>query len=384
MPAWDRRARRGPDAHVVVDSTPDMYRTWFRKLVLQTACRSQVDQPLLFLNAWSEWAEEVDGGHPWLGATRDALHDGLRQYYASLGYPLGEEQIADYVRDVLPGRAGSGKAASLTGAGFPESELDAIRERYAGFAVPRVGYATVRDYVDSSEHLRPLATAAGDLKDVQRPWMLKAVLGTVPAGGRVLEIGAGEPLVADLLARLGYEVWVVDPYDGSGNGPVEFERYRRGSPGLHFVRDRFSDELAEIEPGAFDCVYSISVLEHIDPEGIDGVVRGIRRALKPSGTTIHAVDHIERGEGGEHSLALLGHVTVGLGVPAEELEAALARLSEDTETYYLSAEAHDRWRGELPYEAFPMRACVSVDLAVSASATAPSTPARGPSPGSTT
>jgi len=31
---------------------------------------------------------------------------------------------------------------------------------------------------------------------VQRPWVLKAILGRVPRGGRVLEIGAGEPLVA--------------------------------------------------------------------------------------------------------------------------------------------------------------------------------------------
>src|SRR5207248_6507130 len=61
--------------------------------------------------------------------------------------------------------------------------------------------ATVKDFVDSHEYLRPLATVQGDLKDVQRPWAVKAILANVPRGGRVLEIGAGQPFVADLLAR---------------------------------------------------------------------------------------------------------------------------------------------------------------------------------------
>ena len=90
--------------------------------------------------------------------------------------------------------------------------------------------------MDSFEHVKPLARAQGDLKDVQRPWTLKAILGSVPRGGRLLEIGAGHPYVAELLARLGYEVWIVDPYDGSGNGPVEYETFRAACPQLHFVR----------------------------------------------------------------------------------------------------------------------------------------------------
>ena len=94
----------------------------------------------------------------------------------------------------------------------------------------------MRDFCDSVDHLHPLATANGDLKDCQRPWVFKAILAKVAYGGRLLEIGGGEPLVADLLNRLGYQVWVVDPYDGSGNGPQDFERFRADCPGLKFVR----------------------------------------------------------------------------------------------------------------------------------------------------
>ena len=85
----------------------------------------------------------------------------------------------------------------------------------------------MRDFCDSFDHLHPIATANGDLKDNQRPWALKAILSVIPPGSRVLEIGAGEPFIADILDRLGYEVWIVDPYDGTGNGPREYERFRR-------------------------------------------------------------------------------------------------------------------------------------------------------------
>jgi len=52
----------------------------------------------------------------------------------------------------------------------------------------------------------------------------------------LLEIGAGEPLIADLLDRLGYEVCVADPYDGSGNGPQQYEQFRSDYPTLKLIR----------------------------------------------------------------------------------------------------------------------------------------------------
>ena len=240
--------------------------------------------------------------------------------------------------------------------------MERIVQRYAAYPTEPLGYATVEDFVDSYEHLRPLATAQGDLKDAQRPWAVKAVLSNVPRGGRVLEIGAGQPFVADVLARCGYDVWVVDPYDGSGNGPVEFERFRSESPAVTFVRDEFSDRLEAIAPSTFDCVYSISVLEHIDENGLDGVVAGMRRAMKPTGMSIHAVDHVLRGKGSADHLARLEYLTVRHGWQPDFLESALTRASADPETYYLSAESHNRWRGDVPYHDFPMRICISVQL----------------------
>jgi hypothetical protein len=106
---------------------------------------------------------------------------------------------------------------------------------------------------------------------------LKAILSVVPPGSRILEVGAGEPFIADILDRLDYEVWVVDPYDGTGNGPLECEQFRTG-------------------------------FEEI------------------------------------------------------ELRQLIERMSADHETYYLSAESHNRWRGVRSYDEFPMRVCVSIQI----------------------
>ena len=213
-----------------------------------------------------------------------------------------------------------------------DAALAAAAERYRAYPVAPLDYGTVRDYCDSFDHLRPLATLNGDLKDLQRPWMLKAILSRVGArdgarrgarGARLLEIGAGEPFVADLLQRLGHEVWIVDPYDGSGNGPLELDRFRGECRDLRFVREQFSAATRKLKPASFDCIYSISVLEHVPAAGLTGVM-------------------------------------AGLGHSAEDLDGTLAALSADIDTYYLSAESHNRWRNGVPYDEFPMRVCVSI------------------------
>src|SRR5262249_41797768 len=143
----------------------------------------------------------------------------------------------------------------------PETIVCDVRDRYAGRAAPRLGYGTVRDYVDSTERLPALATTSRDLKDVQRPWAVKAILGCVEPGSSLREIGAGEPVVAELLARLGYDVTVVDPYDGRDRGPADVDAMRAAAPHVHVVQGLFPRNLAE--DARFDCIYSISVLEHL-------------------------------------------------------------------------------------------------------------------------
>lgn len=378
MPSWDNTPRRGRRAHIVVRSSPSAYETWLAAIVEQSLRRAAVQQPLVFINAWNEWAEgthlEPDQkfGHAYLQATRQGLTTGIRRCYASRRVMVSDLMVSQWIAAAaghIPAPApvkpsGSGGARQhKTSAWFTDAELEEIARRYTTFGVEPVSVATVRDYCDSVDHLRPIATHNGDLKDCQRPWVLKAILGQVRRGGRVLEIGAGEPFVADLLARLGYEVWVVDPYDGTGNGPLEYERFRRECPEVHFVRDFFSDRLdLELPDASLDCIYSISVLEHVPPDALRGVLAGMRRFLSPSGWNIHAVDHVHQGRGAAEHLDHLRAMTDGFGLPLDRLDSLLAGLRDDPEVYYLSAESHNRWRGAIPYEEFPMRVCVSVQL----------------------
>lgn len=239
-----------------------------------------------------------------------------------------------------------------------------ITKRYAGYRVDRsISYATVRDFSDSADNL-PMLTSARDLKDVQRPWVLKAIIGSIPIGAELLEIGAGTPQVADLLAQIGYHVTVIDPYDGTANGPNEFERLKKTFPRIRFLRGKFPEILSSIGHERFDCIYSISVLEHIDPQEIEKFTAAIHAFSKSnSAITVHAIDHVLSGKGDRWHKEGLLKWCAGFGIAPSMLHETLDRATIDPETYFLSAEAHNLWRGNIPYDDFPMRRCISMQVA---------------------
>jgi methyltransferase family protein len=243
-----------------------------------------------------------------------------------------------------------------------DEQLWPLRERYGNsFPLPALSYGTVRDLADSTDQMPGLANAGFDMKNLQRCWTVKAILGNVKAGGEVLEIGAGEPLVADLLSRLGYRVTVVDPYDGSGNGPREYTTFRRAYPDVSFIHDSFPP--ARELPAKFDAIYSISVLEHVPLDRIESVIGQAEHLLMPTGgCSIHAIDHVIAGWGAEEHRAKLERIVGALGLDSGLLADALTSLERDPEAYFVSAEAHDRWRGDLSYDLYPMRRIASIQL----------------------
>lgn len=242
----------------------------------------------------------------------------------------------------------------------PEALLARIRAERP--PPPPLSYGTVADYCDSRDLFGPFARRAMDLKDQQRPWMLKALLPLTKPGSRLLEIGAGEPLVADLLARAGCRVTVVDPYDGGAGGPTELDVFRRRHPGVRFVPARFGPDTAGLDSEGYDLVYSISVLEHLPPEELPGLFAAVRRVARPGARQLHTVDHVHAGPGAEHHRAMLETVAGGMGLDGAALAPLLARAADDPETYWLSAEGHHRWRGGRAYADFPMRRCMAVQL----------------------
>ncbi len=81
-----------------------------------------------------------------------------------------------------------------------------------------------------------------------------------------------------------------------------------------------------------------------------------------AGCSVHAVDHVFAGWGAEAHLERLERIVSGSGLPLPLLGEAIAGLESDPDTYLVSAEAHNRWRGDLPYDEYPMRRIASVQL----------------------
>ncbi len=222
-----------------------------------------------------------------------------------------------------------------------------------------LSYATVADFVDSYDNLPYLATKAGDIKDVQRPWLFKTICSLLPRGSRLCEIGAGEPLVASCLANAGYDVTIVDPYNGSGNGPQEFDKFKIDFPSLKFHRQNFGFDVEGLEASSFDAIYSISVIEHIPFQGIDSLVAGCAKYLKKGGLQIHAIDLVVAGSGEQYHKEMFSYFLSKYQVSNDVIHSLINRALVDTETYFLSAEAHNRWRGKMTYQQFPMRKVIS-------------------------
>lgn len=250
---------------------------------------------------------------------------------------------------------------SAAGWTIEQNALWPVAERYGGsFAAPPISYGTVRDLTDSADHMPRLAVTEFDLRDLQRCWVVKAILGNVPRGSRIVEIDAGEPFVADMLSRLGYEVAVVDPYDRGGAGPHDFTRYQKAFPSLRFIHERFPPGEALGEVAA---IYSISVLQQAPLERIDAVLGASRELVAPAGgCSIHAVDHVLAGWGADEHRGRLERIVAALGLSAEELGKQLEAMKDDPETYFVSPEEHNRRRGDVPYEQYPMRRIGSVNL----------------------
>ena len=231
----------------------------------------------------------------------------------------------------------------------------------------RASYATVRDYCESRDELPQITAIDGDLKNVQRPWAVKAILANLRPPARLLEIGGGEPIVSGFLSELGYDVTLVDPYDGFGNGPTDYQRYVEQFPHVKIVREYFRPGLPGLTPHSFDAIFSISVLEHIPPDSLPACFDAIAEFLSPGGVSVHCFDFILQGHGDAHDFVnaqrILAEQKRVTGAPNDvPFDELLQRLREDVETFFLSPQGHHHWRRGQAYPAFPFRKVVSLQI----------------------
>jgi SAM-dependent methyltransferase len=120
------------------------------------------------------------------------------------------------------------------------------------------------------------------------------VAGLTP-GMKAVDLGAGAAGFQFVLAGEGVEVTSVDPLinpPGKDNWVLtveQFESINRAFGGrVRFIK-AFLEE-AGLAENSMDRVFSVSVIEHIPAEAVPGLMREVRRILKPGGRFVATID----------------------------------------------------------------------------------------------
>lgn len=221
-------------------------------------------------------------------------------------------------------------------------------------------YANVRTYNRLRDSHPELSQPTGNLKNYQRPWVADAILRNVPVGGRVVEIGADRCDLAEFLRKAGYDVWVVDPFDGSGAGVADYESIVKRFPHLTIVKSRF--HLAENLPADyFHACYSCSVIEHVPKQELGQTYKSMYGCLLNGGISIHSIDWTLKGIMVDFSIVEAYVSYHGFTV---DLRRMACDALNDVDAYFLSPEGHYGWRKFLgkTYDEYPYRKVTSLDL----------------------
>ena len=80
-PMYDNTARRANRALVLDGATPELYKRWLTDVSIETLENKSLDDKIIFINAWNEWAEgaylepDLKWKYGYLEATADALKE---------------------------------------------------------------------------------------------------------------------------------------------------------------------------------------------------------------------------------------------------------------------------------------------------------------------
>jgi 2-polyprenyl-3-methyl-5-hydroxy-6-metoxy-1,4-benzoquinol methylase len=243
---------------------------------------------------------------------------------------------------------------------LPDIATEPQQSEVAGrFILTSLGYSRVQDYLRYHEAYPQLMNAKGDLKDVQRPWALEAVRQLVSPGGRILDLGGAACELAATLMN-DYDVTVVDPYEGAGNGPRSPDTYRQKYPKITILQGYLDGTTALSD---FDAVVSTSVVEHLAVQSHMDIVAGIHQALRPGGYSIHAIDVTVRSNGGfllmTRDLAQMFINAHGLTL---DLHTLCQTMVDDVNTYYLPPLMYLQWKRSRSFAQYPWRNVGSVNV----------------------
>lgn len=76
---WDNTARKKNRGVILDGSISDLYKQWLIDIIKETKSNITLDDKLIFINAWNEWAEgaylepDLKWKYGYLEATKDAI-----------------------------------------------------------------------------------------------------------------------------------------------------------------------------------------------------------------------------------------------------------------------------------------------------------------------
>ncbi len=265
----------------------------------------------------------------------------LADQFAALGRPFSQHEI-EHLRGLLEGKlreALEASCASTVLVQYHTAEDGSMRIDY-GIA------ASTSSIAEQYEHW--VATREPPLFGALPDARVMAAAQALPAGARVLDIGAGTGRNSLPLARLGLHVDAIEP------SPALAEVLVAGAAAEGVaVRVAQADIAAPapVEAGVFDLVVASQVTSHFrGPADLRALLRACAVALKPGGKALITAFVTRAGYRPDRVARELGQVFWTTFFTAEELEKALAGLplsrAEDTD-----ALAYER--AHQPAESWP-------------------------------
>jgi SAM-dependent methyltransferase len=174
-----------------------------------------------------------------------------------------------------------------------------------------------------------------DLKVYQDMLTFNFLLSNLPRGSRILEVGGGDSRIIRALSGY-YECWNLDKFEGSGNGPIAAQNVTKA----RVVMDYIGNYSKELPDEYFDCVYSISTLEHVpeEPEVFENIAADMRRILRPGGCSLHCFDIVITG-GDVWTNGLLDYLHAH--EPVTIPKADFSSIDADSDVFVMSEAAYN-------------------------------------------
>jgi hypothetical protein len=132
------------------------------------------------------------------------------------------------------------------------------------------------------------------IKAHNRPWIEDA--GQFSVGEKIIEVGGAYSLLPKYLAeRYCVEAWIGDDFGMDSDNEIwsrwgDPQQLPKKYPSVKYVFEPFGTFSTKYPERYFDCIYSVSTLEHIPRQHRLGVLKDMNRCLKSGGRQLHAID----------------------------------------------------------------------------------------------